>query len=65
MNKKEKPIKKTEKKVKKEDKPESKPGEIPVFKSPSKTAWGKIIILIIVAAMILIPLITLIVLAFQ
>lgn len=57
MSKKEKPIKHKNE--------QSKPGEIPTFKSPAKTAWGKIIILIIVAAMVLIPLITLIVLSLQ
>ncbi len=57
MNKKEKPIKNTK------DSP--KPNAIPTFKSPAKTMWGKIIILVIVAAMLLIPVITLIILSLQ
>lgn len=57
MNKKDKPIKNT--------KDSAKSGEIPTFKSPAKTTWGRIVILIIVAAMLLIPVITLIVLALQ
>lgn len=32
------------------------PGEIPVFRSPSKTTWGKVVIIIIVSAMIILPL---------
>ncbi len=40
---------------------ETKPGEIPKFKSPAKSLWGKVTIYIIVTAMILIPLVSLIV----
>jgi Fe2+ transport system protein B len=53
---------------KKEIKPketETKPGEIPKFKSPAKSLWGKITIYIIAAAMILIPIISLIVIIIQ
>lgn len=57
MNEKKKPIKN-----KKEPK---KSGSVPTFKSPAKTTWGKIVILVIVAAMVLIPLITLIFLLTQ
>ncbi|MFA5563794.1 MAG: hypothetical protein WDA32_06370 [Candidatus Caldatribacteriota bacterium] len=32
------------------------PGEIPVFRSPSKTTWGKVVIIIIVSAMVILPL---------
>ncbi|MDD2259954.1 MAG: hypothetical protein RBQ63_00305 [Acholeplasmatales bacterium] len=31
------------------------PGEIPVFRSPSKTTWGKVVIIIIVSAMVILP----------
>ncbi len=37
------------------------PDEIPTFKSPAKTLWGRIVVLVIVAAMILLPLIVLII----
>lgn len=40
---------------------ETKPGEIPKFKSPAKSTWGKVTIFIIIAAMVLIPLVSLIV----
>ncbi|NLN50376.1 MAG: hypothetical protein GX149_01975 [Acholeplasmataceae bacterium] len=53
-----KPVRKREPKKKQ---PQKKPGELPTFKSPAKTTWGKIVILIIAAAMVLIPLIGLIV----
>ena len=36
------------------------PDEIPTFKSPAKTTAGKVIILIIVAAMVIIPLVALV-----
>ncbi len=40
---------------------ESRPGEIPKFKSPAKSLWGRITIFVIIGAMVLIPLISLIV----
>lgn len=36
------------------------PGEIPVLKSPSKTIWGKVVIIIIVSAMVILPIVGLI-----
>lgn len=55
-------------KPKKVDTKETKPtksGEIPTFKSPAKTTWGRIVILAIVAAMVLIPVVALIVMLLQ
>lgn len=49
---------------KKQPKPkevETKPGEIPKFKSPAKTLWGKITIYIIIGAMIVLPVVGLII----
>ncbi len=40
---------------------DTKPGEIPTFKSPAKSTWGRVTIIVIIAAMVLIPLISLIV----
>ena len=40
---------------------QSTPGEIPVLKSPTKTTWGKIVIIILVAAMVILPIAGLIV----
>ncbi len=53
--------KQVKKQPKENIKVEKKPGDIPTFKSPAKTLWGKIVIIIIVAAMILIPVIAVVI----
>lgn len=46
---------------KKQNTQKNKYEDVPTFTSPTKTTWGKIVILIIAAAMVLSPLIALIV----